>query len=155
MRRLAMSGSMAAMLSVVLAPSSAMACSACGCTLNSDWASQGLASSGGWRFDVRDDYFDQTQLRSGTDAVSRSSLEVPNDEEIQQYTTNRNITASVDYSPNRNWGVNVTLPWFDRSHATIAAGDSGISTSQDMKPAQPLGRDGGSASQFGPIRISA
>ena len=53
-----------------------MACSACGCTLNSDWASQGLAASGGWRFDLRDDYFDQTQLRSGTDAVSRSSLEL-------------------------------------------------------------------------------
>ena len=109
----------------------ASACSACGCTLNSDWASQGLAASGGWRFDLRDDYFDQDQLRSGTDAVSRSSLTLPNDDEIQQYTVNRNVTASVDYSPNKDWGVNVTLPWFDRSHATIAAGDTEVSTSHD------------------------
>ncbi len=109
----------------------ASACSACGCTLDSDWASQGLASSGGWRFDLRDDYFDQDQLRSGTDAVSRSSLTLPNDDEIQQYTVNRNVTASLDYSPNKDWGVNVTLPWFDRSHATIAAGDTDVSTSHD------------------------
>ena len=107
------------------------ACSACGCTLNSDWASQGLAASGGWRFDLRDDYFDQDQLRSGTDAVQRSSLSFPNDNEVQQYTVNRNVTASIDYSPNKDWGVNVTLPWFDRSHATIAEGDTEISTSHD------------------------
>jgi hypothetical protein len=107
------------------------ACSACGCTLSSDWASQGLASSGGWRFDLRDDYFDQDQLRSGTDAVSRSDLAIPNDREIQQYTFNRNVTASVDYSPNKDWGVNVTVPYFDRSHATIAEGDTDISTSHD------------------------
>lgn len=109
----------------------AMACSACGCTLNSDWASQGLAASGGWRFDLRDDYFDQDQLRSGTDAVSRSSVAIPNDEEVQQYTVNRNVTASLDYSPNKDWGVNVSMPWFDRSHATIAEGDTDVSTSHD------------------------
>ena len=108
-----------------------VACSACGCTLSSDWASQGLASSGGWRFDLRDDYFDQDQLRSGTDAVSRSDLTIPNDREIQQYTFNRNVTASVDYSPSKDWGVNVSVPYFDRSHATIAEGDTEISTSHD------------------------
>src|SRR3569833_2565262 len=102
MRRWIASGSVAAVLSVLFAPSAALACSACGCTLNSDWASQGLAASGGWRFDLRDDYFDQTQLRSGTDAVSRSSLQLPNDREIQQYTVNRNVTASVDYTPNKD-----------------------------------------------------
>jgi hypothetical protein len=131
MRRLTMGGCVAAMLSIVFAPSAAMACSACGCTLNSDWASQGLASSGGWRFDLRDDYFDQSQLRSGTDAVTRSSLALPNDQEIQQYTINRNVTASVDYSPNKDWGINVSLPYFNRSHATIGEGDTEISTSHD------------------------
>jgi len=131
MRRVAMSGSVAAILSMLLAPSAALACSACGCTLNSDWASQGFAASGGWRFDVRDDYFDQSQLRTGTDAVSRSSLQVPNDQEIQQYTINRNVTASVDYTPNKDWGINVSVPYFNRSHATIGEGDTEISTSHD------------------------
>ena len=107
----------------------ALACSACGCTLSSDWASQGLAASGGWRADVRFDYFDQTQLRSGTDAVARDALEFPNDEEVQQYTLNRNYSFALDWSPNRNWGFSLMLPWYDRAHATIAEGDTTVSTS--------------------------
>jgi hypothetical protein len=130
MRHWMIHGILAALCSIAFAPS-AIACSACGCTLNSDWASQGLAASSGWRFDLRDDYFDQTQLRSGTDSVSRSSLQIPNDEEIQQYTANHNVTASLDYSPNKDWGISVSLPYFDRSHATFAEGDTEVSTSHD------------------------
>jgi hypothetical protein len=110
----------------------AFACSACGCTLNSDWASQGLAASGGWRFDARFDFFDQDQLRSGTDSVSRSDFSYPDDREIQRYTYNRNYSFALDYSPNKDWGINLALPWFDRAHATIAAGDTEISTSHDQ-----------------------
>jgi len=113
------------------APVAAFACSACGCTLSSDWASQGLAASGGWRADVRFDYFDQDQLRTGTDSVSQSRLKFPNATEVQQYTINRNYTFALDYSPNKTWGVSVALPWYDRSHATIAEGDTEISTSHD------------------------
>jgi len=116
-------------LAFALHGTSAWACSACGCTLSSDWASQGLASSGGWRADVRFDYFNQDQLRAGTQSVSRSSLEVPGESEIQQYTINRNYSFDLDYSPNKDWGVNVMLPWYNRSHATIAEGDTEISTS--------------------------
>src|SRR5438105_5174731 len=68
----------------------AQACSSCGCTLNSDWSSQGYSVSSGMHIDVREDYYEQNQLRSGTDAVNRSGLEIPNDEEIQQDTLNRN-----------------------------------------------------------------
>jgi hypothetical protein len=114
----------------VVAPR-AHACSACGCTLNSDWASQGLAASGGWRFDVRYDFFEQDELRSGTDKVSRSSIAFPADNEVQQYTINRNATLALDYSPNKNWGISIALPWYDRGHATVAEGDTQISTSQD------------------------
>lgn len=109
----------------------AFACSACGCTLSSDWASQGLASSRGWRFDARYDFFEQDQLREGTGSLSRSDFSYPNDREVQRYTINRNAMFSVDYSPNKDWGVNVSLPWFDRSHATIAEGDTEVSTSHD------------------------
>lgn len=112
-------------------PRAALACSACGCTLNSDWASQGLAASGGWRMDLRYDFFEQDQLRSGTGKVSRDSIAFPADDEVQQYTINRNATLSLDYSPNKDWGFSVALPWYDRSHATIAEGDSAVSTSQD------------------------
>jgi hypothetical protein len=119
------------LLASLLAAPCAHACSACGCTLNSDWASQGLAASGGWRMDVRYDFFEQDQLRSGTDSVSRPDLSYPNDNEVQRYTINRNYTVALDYSPNKDWGVSVALPWFDRSHATIAEGDTEISTSHD------------------------
>jgi len=111
--------------------SQALACSACGCTLYSDWGSQGLVAGGGWHMDFRYDFFEQDQLRSGTDSVSRSNFTFPTDEEVQQYTINRNVALALDYSPNRDWGVSVTLPWFDRSHATIAEGDTDISTSHD------------------------
>lgn len=117
--------------SVLAAPSS-HACSACGCTLNSDWASQGLAASGGWRFDVRYDFFEQDQLRSGTDRVSRSDFSYPADTEVQRNTINRNVTLALDYSPNKDWGISVALPWYDRGHATIAEGDTEISTSHDQ-----------------------
>ena len=49
---------------------SAWACASCGCSLNSDWSAQGLASSGGWSADVRVDYLDQNQLRQGTGTIS-------------------------------------------------------------------------------------
>jgi hypothetical protein len=117
---------------VALATPDAFACSACGCTLSSDWGSQGLAASNGWRFDARFDFFDQDQLRAGTDSVARGSVEIPNEREVQQYTINRNYALSADYSPNKDWGVGISLPWFDRSHATIAASDTSVSTSHDQ-----------------------
>jgi len=79
--------------------------------------------------DVRFDYLDQTQLRSGTSAVSRGSLDVPNDREIQQRTRNLNYSAYLDYTANADWGVNIQVPYFDRFHTTIAPGDTDISTS--------------------------
>ncbi|HQR12117.1 MAG TPA: hypothetical protein PLW68_12395 [Casimicrobiaceae bacterium] len=120
----------AALASLACATSAAIACSTCGCTLSSDWSSQGLAPSGeGFRFDFRFDYFNQDQLRSGTKKVDRGSLEIPSDREIQQSTINRNYTLGFDYSPSLDWGVNVQLPFFNRSHATIAEGDTEVSTS--------------------------
>jgi len=122
--------SILALAALVFAPHT-YACSACGCTLSSDWASQGLASSRGWRVDLRYDFFEQDQLREGTDSIARSSFSYPNSREVQRYTINRNATLALDYGINSKWGVNVALPWFDRSHATIAEGDTDVSTSHD------------------------
>jgi hypothetical protein len=118
-----------ATLFLVGAPS-AQACGACGCTLHSDWATQGYAVQPGFRFDLRYDYFNQEQLRSGTKSVDRGSFDFPNGQEIQQKTINRNITASLDYSPNADWGVTLLVPIFDRYHVTIAAGDTDPSFSK-------------------------
>ena len=44
---------------LLAAPGLAAACSTCGCSLNSDWASQGYATSRGLHLSLRQDYFDQ------------------------------------------------------------------------------------------------
>ena len=119
-----------AALLLAAASADALACSACGCTLNADWATQGLTSRTGLTADLRIDWFDQDDLRSGTGRVNRASLQLPNDEEIQQHTINRNTTLTLDYGLDANWGVTLMLPWLDRRHATIAAGDTGISSSR-------------------------
>ena len=101
-------------LLLVSAPA-AQACGACGCTLNSDWASQGYAIKPGFRFDLRYDYFNQDQLRSGTQSVDRGSFSYPNDQEIQQKTINRNLTLTLDYSSSPDWGVALVVPTYNRS----------------------------------------
>jgi hypothetical protein len=113
-----------------IVPDIAQACSSCGCTLNADWATQGLAAGKGWRFDFRYDYFNQTELRSGTDSVDRSTIELPNEREVQQTTVNRNATFGLEYSPNANWGVGVQLPYFDRYHTTIGEDETELSSSR-------------------------
>ena len=105
------------------------ACSSCGCTLNSDWSSQGYTVSSGLRLDLRSDYYDQNQLRSGTSSVDRASLDIPNEQEIQQRTLNRNTTIGFDYSPSRLWGIRVEVPYFDRFHTTIPEDEVDIATS--------------------------
>jgi hypothetical protein len=119
------------LISLLLAAApSAQACGACGCTLHSDWATQGYVAGPGFRFDLRYDYFNQDQLRTGTKSVERSTFGVPNEMEIQEKTINRNLTAALDYSPNADWGVTLVVPVFNRYHATIAEGDTDPSFSK-------------------------
>ena len=94
----------------------AFACSSCGCTLNSDWSSQGISSGEGTRFDIRFDYFKQSDYRNGTSSVSRSKIPVGT--EVQDTTINRNLTLGLDHSFNQDWAINLLLPIFNRSHGT-------------------------------------
>ena len=146
----------AAVVAAAFSPA-AIACSSCGCTLSSDWGSQGLAGGPGLRVDLRYDHFTQDQLRSGTGTVARGSIAFPTDQEIQQKTVNDNYTLALDYSGESNWGVSVLVPYFDRFHTTIAAGDTDVSTShtQSIGDVRVLGRyhglfgDHGTGLQFG------
>jgi hypothetical protein len=111
-----------------LAPAAALACSSCGCTLSNDMFAQGGA--GGFQADLRFDYFNQSQLRTGTGKFDRGGAGLPNEREIQQETINRNYNLFLDYAPNADWGISAQIPWFNRYHTTIAPGDEDISTSQ-------------------------
>jgi hypothetical protein len=125
MRRL-LSG---AVFGVIFLPSAAQACSSCGYTLSSDWDSQGFATESGFRIDLRHDFIDQSQLRSGTDAVDRDSITLPQSREIEDDTINRYTTLGLDYSPNADWGINLQLPYANRSHTTYPQGEATPSSS--------------------------
>ncbi|MDB5977566.1 MAG: hypothetical protein JWR07_4326 [Nevskia sp.] len=111
-------------------PLPTLACAACGCTVGTEWAGSGYSTGTGWRVDLRYDYVDQSQLRLGSNAVDKHSY-VPDDpdQEIQQGTLTRFYTLSVDYSINRDWGVDVQVPYIDREHETIDTSGNPLSTS--------------------------
>jgi hypothetical protein len=116
-------------LALLSAPLGASACSSCGCTLSSNWDSQGFATTSGFRFDIRYDYLNQSQLRSDSDAVDRADYPPPQDREIEIDTINRYTTLGFDYSPNADWGINLQLPYIDRSHSTVTEDETEVSTS--------------------------
>jgi len=99
----------------------ALACSSCGCALTSDWLNQGLVSQPGTTLALRYDFVPQTQLRAGDARVSGVAL--PADREIEQYTYNHYVTASLDHQFGSDWGFNLQVPFVYRPHATIGEGD--------------------------------
>lgn len=134
-----------------LLPAAAQACSSCGCTLSSDWENLNFASRSGLRLDLRYDYLNQDQLRSGRHTISpeAASRIVNNGEpqEVESFTENRYVTASIDYSRGGDWGVNVQIPYIKRTHATLGTASNGVTP----------GADGESyvsdTSNFGDIRV--
>ena len=109
---------------------SLFACSVCNCSLSSDWAAQGYATSPGLETGLRFEYFDQTDLRNGTSSVDRTALSLPNDSEIQQRTLNRNTWLDLNYVVNSSWAVTASIPTHDRFHTTVVEGDTDLSTSR-------------------------
>ncbi|MBV8680686.1 MAG: hypothetical protein JO338_09605 [Aquitalea sp.] len=107
----------------------ALACASCGCTLSSDWDSQGFTSQQGLKLDIRYDYLNQNQLRQGTHSISAASasqLQTPTGaQEVEQYTKNQYLTLGLDYAFSNSWGVNVQLPYIDRQHSTLGQGSDG------------------------------
>ncbi|RDD82287.1 hypothetical protein DVJ77_07655 [Dyella tabacisoli] len=144
-------------MALALLPTFANACSTCGCSLNSDWSSQGYATSTGLHLSLREDYFDQSQLIRGTSTVSRSAFQYPTDSEVQRKTLNRNTLLGADYNFSRYWGLSLQLPYTNRHHETIAGGDTDVSTSNahgigDLRVLaryQGLSDDAGIGLQFG------
>jgi len=129
-----------AAIALILSPA-AFACSSCGCTLSSDWDSQGYAATPGLKLDLRYDYLNQSELRSGTGEVDRSSIPLPSDREIEQGTQNRYTTLGIDYGQG-DWGVNVQIPYIYRTHTTIAEDDTDVSSSKtsNLGDVRVLGR---------------
>ena len=100
-------------------PSYVFACASHGCILSTDWDAQGISSAAGIRLDLRYDYLDQKQYRSGSNKISKDAVNEGGNE-VENKTTNHYVTAGIDYSPSRDWGINLQIPYIDRSHSTYA-----------------------------------
>jgi len=111
------------------------ACASCGCTLSSDWESQGLSTHEGLRLDIRYDYLNQDQLRSGTGTISpvdaSKIMTKTGPQEVEEYTKNNYITASVDYSFSADWGVGVQIPYIKRDHSTLGTNSDGYTPADE------------------------
>ncbi|MEO5866429.1 MAG: hypothetical protein ABIS14_10210 [Sphingomonas sp.] len=122
--------SIAAALIGAVAATPAFACASCGCTLTSDWLSQGLVAQPGTTAGLRYDYVPQTQLRTEHRTVSDAEQALPADREIERYTENHYVTATLDRQFDSDWGVDVAVPFTSRPHGTVAEGDTGESFSR-------------------------
>lgn len=137
-------------------PLPAIACAGCGCSVNSDWGAQGVSTAPGWSIDLRYDYLNQDQLRSGTHSIAPGVAANTMDPqsggpaEVEKYTENRYATASLDYSNGASWGLNLVVPYIDRKHSTYGSA-SGFGAS-DGYPTGVNGYDS-TASGLGDIKL--
>lgn len=112
-------------MALVLPASGAIACASCGCSLNTDMGTQGMGMNEGWTLDIRYDILNQNKLRYGVKGISQSqAASTPNPKtgqnaEVEAYTQNNYLTASLDYSDGESWGVTGTLPYIMRNHGTL------------------------------------
>ena len=143
-------------IALVLPAAGAMACASCGCSLNTDIGTQGMGSSKGWTFDLRYDNLNQNQLRSGTGSISPSqAVNTINPKtglpaEVEGFTQNNYVTASLDYNNGETWGATVVLPYIMRSHMTY-----GSANPDDGSGGWPTGENGYSSQTngFGDMKI--
>jgi len=108
----------------------AVACASCGCTLSQDWENLQFAYTPGIRLDLRWDFLDQDQLRSGIGTISPvAASKIVNNgspQEVEQYTINNYFTMGIDYSTSPDWGINIQIPYIDRNHNTLGTASNGI-----------------------------
>ena len=90
-------------LGLLLLPLAAQAsCGGAFCSLSTDWDVQGVASKPGVRLDIRAEFIDLDQLRSGTHKAAPAG-EVGEHDEVR--TINRNLLTTLDWNINADWGL--------------------------------------------------
>jgi hypothetical protein len=102
-------------------------CSATFCSVNTEWDIQGVWADSGGRFDLRYEFINQNQLRSGSSAVSPLRIDGVIDE-IK--TRNQNVLATWDYNLTPALGFTFSLPLARREHTHIANDPAGAVTEQ-------------------------
>jgi len=92
-------------------------CGSAFCVLNTQWSTQGVPTDPGTaRLDLRYEYVNQSELRSGKRRISASE---DTSDTLEQRTLNRNWLATLDYTLSKNWSLTAQMPLVNRSHNHI------------------------------------
>jgi hypothetical protein len=88
-------------------------CGSAFCSVNTDWASDALGLAEGAVLDLRYEYINQDQPRTGTRRIGVGEIPHHHDEVS---TANRNLLVNYSRSFASGWGYSVALPLVDRQH---------------------------------------
>lgn len=91
-------------------------CGSATCSLATHIDALGLTTTNGWQLDLRYEYINQDQLRSGTQEVAPEFVD---GEHTEKYTKNNNYVTTLDYSVDNRWGLSLQLPYVQREHYHI------------------------------------
>jgi hypothetical protein len=103
------------LVAATIAPAHA-SCGATFCSVNTQWETQGAWTEPGLRLNLRYEYTDQDQLRSGADKVEPAGVPGTHDE---LRTLNRNLLVGMDYALDPAWAVSVQVPIVQRDHRHV------------------------------------
>ena len=102
---------------LLFAPAIAAAsCGAAFCSVNTSWDAHGGWLEPGARLDLRYEHIRQDQPRAGRRNIGVGEVPRHHDEQL---TLNRNLLATLDYTFNQDWGLNLLVPIIDRQHDHI------------------------------------
>lgn len=85
-------------------------CGSASCSINTQW-DHGLQQQSGMTLDLRYEYINQNQLRTGSSDTSTGAGEA-----LENRTLNRNVIGTLGYTFNQNWGVTISAPFVNRDH---------------------------------------
>lgn len=92
-------------------------CGSAFCMLNTNWSAQGVWMEPGARLDLRYEYVDQDELRSGTHSATADEIADMDHREIS--TINNNLQAAFEYAFNDTYGISISAPLFSRKHTHL------------------------------------
>jgi hypothetical protein len=107
--------SMAIIPSLLLSLGTQASCGSAFCMLNTNWSTQGVWTQAGARVDLRYEYVNQDELRSGAEAATAEEIADMHHREVA--TVNHNIIATFDYAFNETYGISVNAPVVSREHS--------------------------------------
>lgn len=142
----------AAVLLPLATMADALACASCGCTLSTDWGSQGISTMSGFSADLSYTYINQNTMLYGSSRPSAALINTlyANGQEIETDTRTQFMVATLNYNSD-TWGVSFQIPYLARNHST----DGELNPLTDTPASVPQGSTGAtsSASGIGDVRI--